>query len=68
MPFEFFLKRSMSSERIHQFVLESLLFDPLFVKILTGIALDGNINVAWEPVESMFDLGIELNSKLICLN
>jgi hypothetical protein len=67
MPFEFFLKRSMSSERIHQFTLQSLLYDPLFVKILTGIDLDEKPNVLWEPVKSMFDLGIKSNGNTLCL-
>jgi hypothetical protein len=67
MPFEFFLKRSMGSERIHQFVLQSLLFDPLFVQILTGIQLNSKPEVLWEPVKGMFDLGIKSNGKILCL-
>lgn len=67
MPFKYFLTTSLDFERTHQLILQCLLNDPAFLKLVTGLNIDKYF-VKLEPVRGLFDIGI-LNEKkqAICL-
>ena len=57
MPFKHFLSTSLDFERTYQLILQCLLNDRRFFKILTGLQLQ-SYTVQLEPLGSLFDIGI----------
>ncbi|MDB4918717.1 hypothetical protein [Mucilaginibacter sp.] len=67
MPFKHFLTTSLNFERTHQLILQCLLNDALFLKVMTGISVS-SYTVQLEPLGGLFDIGIyESNETYICL-